>query len=341
MSEASELSLSTETLPQRLPEVMAEFLGHPIQVRDLQQLTAGAAAQTWRFIAESDSNTQTVILRRGVDADQFAGGLGKSDEAIVINAAVANGVSAPRILGVLEPRHQLGEGFVMACIEGESLPPKILRDPKFAAARDVLAGQCGQALAQIHAVPKNQVQHLAIQDAKAQLEFYQQSYKSFDVALPVFDAAFQYLSTHAPESELALVHGDFRNGNLMIDEHGLSGILDWGLAHIGDPMEDLGWLCVNSWRFGNRDKPVGGFGTREQLFSAYEAASGRSVDAQRVAYWELFGVIKWGVICLYQCAVHLSGAQRSVERAAIGRRVSECELDIVTLLEAAISREGE
>lgn len=97
-------------------------------------------------------------------------------------------------------------------------------------------------------------------------------------------------------------------------------------------MEDLGWLCVNSWRFGNRDLPVGGFGSREALFSAYEAATGQSVDPERVRFWEVFGTLRWGVMCLYLAFGHLDGSERSVERAAIGRRVSETEIDLLQLL---------
>ncbi|MBD2858084.1 phosphotransferase family protein [Spongiibacter sp. KMU-158] len=341
MAELHDAEIALSALQNKLSTTIAEFVGEAVEISQLQQLTAGAAAQTWRFQASYGGQSQTLILRSGIDADQFAGALKKADEAIVINAAVAVGVIAPRILGILQPGHGLGEGFVMECIDGESLPPKILRDPTLSAAREKLAAQCGEALAQIHAVPRSELSHLPVQDAKAQLDFYQQSYQRFGMPLPVFDAAFQYLSQHQFEAELTLVHGDFRNGNILVDENGLSGVLDWELSHIGDPMEDLGWLCVNSWRFGQRDKPVGGFGTREQLFSAYEQASGLKVDPARVNYWELFGVLKWGVLCLYQCEVHLSGAQRSVERAAIGRRVSECELDIIALLEQASQHQGE
>jgi aminoglycoside phosphotransferase (APT) family kinase protein len=130
---------------------------------------------------------------------------------------------------------------------------------------------------------------------------------------------------------LAPVHGDFRNGNLMVGEDGLRAVLDWELAHWGDPMEDLGWLCVNSWRFGKLELPVGGFGTREQLFEGY-AEGGGVVDAARVHYWEVFGTLKWGVICQSMAHAYLTGAERNVERAAIGRRASEAEIDLLMLL---------
>jgi len=143
----------------------------------------------------------------------------------------------------------------------------------------------------------------------------------------------QWLRAHAPADtpRLSLVHGDFRNGNLVVGEDGLRAVLDWELAHLGDPMEDLGWLCVNSWRFGRHELPVGGFGTREQLFAGYAEAGGR-VDAARVHYWEVLGTLKWGVICQSMAQSFFSGAERNVERAAIGRRASEAEIDLLALL---------
>ena len=132
-----------------------------------------------------------------------------------------------------------------------------------------------------------------------------------------------------PESRL--VHGDFRNGNLIIGTDGVRAVLDWELAHLGDPMEDLGWICTNSWRFGSIDLPVGGFGEREDLFRGYEEAGG-VVDPGRVHFWEVFGSLKWGIMCMSMYSVYRSGADRSVERAAIGRRSSEAEIDLMNLL---------
>jgi aminoglycoside phosphotransferase (APT) family kinase protein len=134
-----------------------------------------------------------------------------------------------------------------------------------------------------------------------------------------------------PSVDPVLVHGDFRMGNIVVAETGLRAVLDWEISHWGDPMEDLGWLCVRSWRFGNIDLPVGGFGGREALFTAYEQAGGQ-VDPERVRYWEIFGSLKWGVMCATMAATFLSGADRSVDRGTIARRSSEAELDLLYML---------
>ncbi|WP_219513816.1 phosphotransferase family protein [Nonomuraea ceibae] len=150
---------------------------------------------------------------------------------------------------------------------------------------------------------------------------------------PVFELAFRRLAgTRPAPAGRVLVHGDFRNGNLVVGPEGLRAVLDWELAHAGDPLEDLGWLCVRAWRFGAAP-PVGGFGHYDELIGAYERAGGRPVDRDALRWWETFGVLKWGVICVMQAMRHLRGGERSVELAAIGRRVCENEWDLLRMLD--------
>ena len=160
----------------------------------------------------------------------------------------------------------------------------------------------------------------------------EREYRSFDWPRPVFELALRWLRDHdpGPSSEVTLVHGDFRHGNLIIGPDGVRAVLDWELAHFGDPMEDLGWICVNSWRFGEIDKPVGGFGSREDLFAGYEEA-GRKVDPDRVMFWEVMGTLRWGIMCCGMMQRFRSGPDHSMERAMIGRRSSETEIDLLRL----------
>jgi hypothetical protein len=129
-----------------------------------------------------------------------------------------------------------------------------------------------------------------------------------------------------------VVHGDFRLGNVLVGDRGLAAVLDWELAHVGDPAEDLGWLCVRAWRFGGA-APVAGLGEREDLLAGYAAAGGRPIDPGVLRWWEVLGTLRWGAICMLQAQVHLSGGSRSVELAAIGRRTCEAEYDLWLLLE--------
>ena len=221
----------------------------------------------------------------------------------------------------------------MEFVEGETIPRKILRDDTYAKARTGLAAQCGAVLAGIHGISPTSIPELKPQQAAAQVAQYREIYDSLDDPRPVFELAFRWLSDHLPcESTPTVVHGDFRNGNLIVGPDGLRAVLDWELAHVGDRYEDLGWICVRSWRFGRIDLPVGGFGSREDLYAAYEVAGGVPVDPRRVHFWEVFGTLKWGVICMMMFHAWSSGLDRSVERATIGRRTSETEIDLLTLL---------
>jgi aminoglycoside phosphotransferase (APT) family kinase protein len=207
------------------------------------------------------------------------------------------------------------------------------------AARAGLVADCATALATIHAIPRGEAEFLDGWDeadpAAAQLDHWASVLHGFDEPHPVLEWALVRLRQILPEpAPAAVTHGDFRNGNLVVGEDGLRAVLDWELSHAGDPMEDLGWLCVRAWRFSRPDLAVGGFGEREALFAAYEDAAGTPVDSERVRFWEVFGDFKWAVICMVQADTHLSGDQFSVELASIGRRTCEPEWELLQLLGA-------
>jgi aminoglycoside phosphotransferase (APT) family kinase protein len=195
-----------------------------------------------------------------------------------------------------------------------------------------MARQCGEILAKIHAIPVAAVPGLPTDDA---LEKYAGVYKMFGEPHPTFDLALKFLRERRPVTDRqTVVHGDFRNGNLIVGPEGVRSVLDWELSHVGDPVEDLGWLCANAWRFGG-DLPVGGFGTYDDLIAGYESVSGVTVDREALNWWETVANFTWGVICIAQANTHRSGASRSVELAAIGRRVCETEWDLLGNLEQA------
>ncbi len=239
----------------------------------------------------------------------------------------------PALRLLLQPEHGVGEGFGMQRVSGETLGRRVVTDARLAGAREQLARQRGQALARIHGVDVNALPALRHAPPAVELAHYETQYRCHGWHKPVFELALQWLKAHAPadSSRLSLVHGDFRNGNLIVGEHGLRAVLDWELAHLGDPMEDLGSLCVDSWRYGRHEPPVGGFSTREQLFAGYAEAGG-GVDAARVRYWEVLDTLKWGVICQSMAHAYLTGAERTLQRLSIGRPASEAEIDLLVLL---------
>ena len=188
-------------------------------------------------------------------------------------------------------------------------------------------------MAQIHKTRLEKLQDLEKITFSESLEKLFIIYESFDQPQPVFDLAFKWLENQKIfDYEEVLVHGDYRFGNFIISEKKLESIIDWELAHIGNPMEDLGWLCVRSWRFGNVNKRAAGLGDVDELIAGYEANSKIKIDKSQLDMWQLYGSLKWGIICMVQTFAHLSGAVKSLEKAAIGRRVSETEFDLMNMI---------
>lgn len=301
-----------------------------------KRLSGGASQETWALSGSGNS----AILRRAPGGSSMArssAAIGLSAEAKLIQFAADANVPVPKVLHVLSEEDGIGDGFLMSLVLGETIARPILRNDEFAGARDVLARQSGEALAAIHSIPLEGLpSELGLSDGQAQVEQYEEIYRGFDAPRPVFELAMRWLKENAPAPmDNVLVHGDFRLGNLMIDETGLVAVLDWELAHIGDPREDIAWLCVNSWRFGQTQNRVGGFGQLEDLLTVYNERSGTKISSADVDWWEMLGSLKWGVMCMIMYEAFRSGADPSVERAAIGRRVSETEMDLINLLEAA------
>jgi len=299
-------------------------------------MSGGASQETWSFeLTSQTGQVMPLVLRRAPQgaAERAAGNAPLAAEAQIVTLARAAGVPAPQVHAVLQAPMRLGEGYVMQHVGGETLGRRIVGDARLAPARAGLARQCGQALARIHAIDTSRLPALHQAGARQEIAYYEARHRSHGTPRPVFELALQWLKSHLPDDppRLGLVHGDFRNGNLVVDAQGLRAVLDWEMAHLGDPMEDLGWICVNAWRFGRIDLPVGGFGTREALFAGYVEAGGK-LHAENVHFWEVFGTFKWGVICEGMAHAYLSGAERNIERAAIGRRASETEIDLLRLL---------
>jgi hypothetical protein len=223
----------------------------------------------------------------------------------------------------------------MEWLDGEALGARIVRSEEFAEVRPKLAYECGKILAKIHSIDLDSTGLRSRLSEIPPAEFVEQTwerYRLLDTPQPMIDYVARWLMENLPEQhDSVLVHNDFRNGNFMLSSDGIVAVLDWEVAHIGDPMRDLGWICTNSWRFG-ATPPVGGFGQYEDLFRGYKDESGKDVNPEHVKFWEVFGSFWWSVGCLGMAEHYRSGPDKTVERPAIGRRASECQVDCVNLL---------
>jgi aminoglycoside phosphotransferase (APT) family kinase protein len=292
-------------------------------VEGLERLTGGASRSTWRCTVDRDPY---VVQRQRADtADRDM-----RIEGDVLVAAATAGVPVPRLVGCVTDAEGT-TSIVTRHVAGETIARRILRDEAFAHARRVLTRQLGEAIARVHSIDPHQVPGLPDGDVlagtRARLDELGQPH-------PAIELALRWLDEHrpAPSGSAAVVHGDYRLGNVIVDERGLAAVIDWELAHLGDPVEDLGWLCSPAWRFG-APLPVAGVGERDELLAAYAAVSGVEVAPETLRWWEVFAIVRWGVICIGQAEAHRSGAARSHELAAIGRRVCETEHDLFLALD--------
>lgn len=308
------------------------------QLIDVQQLTAGASQQTFRIsVRHREGHEAKYALRRaqpGLERSSY-GQVSPSVEAELLELASSAHVPVPKVIESLHSTDGLGDGYLMEWLQGETMGQRIVKLPELQSARENLAFECGQALARIHAIEvTDRLQEVLHSVSPEELvrETWE-AYITLETPQPMIDFTAQWLLRNLPApSDSTLVHGDFRNGNLMVAEQGITAVLDWELCHLGDPMRDLGWLCVNSWRFGRRDLPVGGFGTVDELVAGYEAQAGNCIDRDALHFWEVFGSFWWSVTTLGMAQTWRTGETPSVERPVIGRRSSEGQMDCVHLL---------
>lgn len=309
--------------------VLSESRGTAMTVSELRQLTGGASRQVWAAEArDADGQSLAVVLRRDPpghgDAERMRA------EAACLRAAAAVGVPVPALLASGDTAPGIDAPYlVMDMVEGESIPRKLQRDPELDEVRTHLAEDMGFVLGSIH---RADVDTLGMLDAGDPLDALESVYRDLDDPRPAVEVGLRWLRENRPAKRPdALVHGDFRLGNVLVDGAGIRGVLDWELAHLGDPIEDLGWLCVRAWRFGAQP-PVAGIGTREQLLDGYERAMGTRPSDAELHWWETYGTLRWLVLSRFQAQRHLGGSENSIELAAIGRRVCESEYDLLLIL---------
>lgn len=323
-------------LSSKIKAFVEQQVGALVEVDNLVRLPGGASRETWSFDLKDASGQRRMILRR--DPRSGPATTQRSTEFELLRRAAEARVPVPAVMWLADDREALGSAaFFMEHVEGETIPRRILRDDSYSSARGAMSQQCGEILARVHSIDAEGLSGLSTsQEAPSiqALDQYRSVFDGFGEPHPAFELGFRWLETRAPRpSRITLVHGDFRHGNFIVGPDGIRAVIDWELAHIGDPWEDLGWLCVRAWRFGAAQE-VGGFGSREDLYSAYERVAGVAVDAGAVHWWEVFGTLKWGVITMVQTFTHLLGQVRSVELAAIGRRTVETEYDLLNLIGA-------
>jgi aminoglycoside phosphotransferase (APT) family kinase protein len=319
-----------DDLRPRLESYCSAQLGRDVTVTELSRFSGGASRETWSFTLDDG---ERLVLR--LDPPGAPASSDRSAEVELLRRADAAGVPVPKVVWTPTADDIGSAGFVMEHVDGETIARKILRDDEYATARQRFATQCGEIAARIHTIAFEGIEGLDVPHRKPPdivLDQYTELLDSLGEPHPALELAMRWLRTRMPASErLTVVHGDYRNGNFIVGPEGIRAVLDWELVHVGDPWEDLAWVCTRSWRFGG-DGEAGGVGSRDDLYSAYERTSGIAVDAAAVHWWEVMSNVKWGVMTIVQAFTHLWGHVRSLELAAIGRRTVETEYDVLELI---------
>ncbi|OAK62008.1 hypothetical protein A3K87_19140 [Variovorax paradoxus] len=332
-------------IARRLALALQRHAGLHGSVEDLRRLTGGATKTTWSFDLLTADGRRPMILQQmptttasaseSASAGIAAPKLDAAEDARVMIAARAHGVPAPAVLAVLDVHDGLERGYVTERVEGETLGRKLVSDPAYAGARRAMAAQAGTILAAIHSMPVAELPFLQRLSPARELEVYAGLLARTGFSHPALEYAVQWVRKNLPvDWPDALVHSDFRTGNLIVGSEGIRCVLDWEIARVGDPMQDLGVLGMRTWRFGGAGE-AGGFGAREDLYAAYERASGRPVDPLRVRFWEAFSNLKWAIGCVRRgLSVRADGSPASLELCAVGRRMEEPLWDFFQLIEA-------
>ena len=313
-------------------EALGEALGEDPGELALEHVPGGASRETWLV---AGGGGRWVLRREPPGAESF---VPLAVEVEVSRAAAEAEVPVPPVVAFEGEGGRFGSpGYLMEHVDGTSVAPRVLRRDELAGARARMPAQLASALARIHAVDPGALPSVAPageDPALAACEFWERALDDVGEPLPAVEAGLRWLRLHPPPApaRAALVHGDFRLGNFIVDADGLAAVIDWELCHAGDPAEDIGWLCIRSWRFGNDALPVAGLGELGAFLDAYEEAGGTRPDAERLRWWEAMGNVKWAVICARQAADHLTGRRPSAELASLGRRICEPEWDLLELI---------
>jgi aminoglycoside phosphotransferase (APT) family kinase protein len=325
-----------QRLTDLLPRLLTEHSGRKVAaVTGLRTLSGGVSRLTWSFDSIDESGEVEGLILQERPGFAVDAGIDTSTEAALVAAAADAGVPVPKVVLADPAGDHLGfPSLITERIAGETIPQRILQDERYETARPVLAEQYGEALGRLHRIPLGGLD-LPRRDP---VEFSREVFETLGDPHPAIELGIRWLEDHRPPPDESVVcHGDFRSGNGIVGPDGLRAVIDWELAHEGDPLEDVAWSCLRAWRFGRRP-PVGGFGTYEEFVTAYERTSGRRVDPDAFHWWQTAGTLRWAALCAMQTVTARAGTRESIEFTAVGRRICEAEFDLLLLLPTELER---
>ncbi|HAD09180.1 MAG TPA: phosphotransferase family protein [Porticoccaceae bacterium] len=305
--------------------------GQDARVENIAVATFGASNRTLLFDLLEGRARRRLVLRQETVKSEYSPFISTEDQYRILQVVHGHGLPVPEPVFELEAGDSLDKGFVVACVEGETLPKTLLADPVFMMARKRFAAQSGEFLARLHAIDPREFSFLeSIADSQDALAAQVARYEGYGNCFPGIEVGIRWLENHRPPPrQRAFLHGEYRIGNIILGPDGIASVLDWECAHLGSVAEEFGWLCMRSWRYGRIDLPVGGMGQRDELLAAYGANGGDVPDAEELRWWEIFATLRWAVINMMQIDGHMSGERRSLPFACCGRNIAMVEYDML------------
>ncbi len=339
--------LMNDTLRSALETFIASAaVAQRVDIKETQMLAGGAVQENWLIRAEISGGSYAGPLDMVVRTDSPSGGVSAShnraEEFALLKAAFAAGVTVPEPLWLCAEKEVIGRPFfIMRRINGTAAGHLLVKDNRYGGDRIKLTQRLGTELARIHSIqpPREDLPFLEwYSEAPAihAIARFRQYLDSHRIPYPTLEWGIRWLERNAPErGDIVLSHRDYRTGNYMVDENGLTGILDWEFSGWGDPLEDIGWFCAKCWGFGAIANVAGGIGAVEDFLRGYEQESGRRVNRELIRYWQVMAHTAWAIIAIQQAERHVSGEENSLMLALTGHIVPELEYEILTLIEAA------
>ena len=308
--------------------------GSSAKIDNITVATLGGSSRTVIFDLIESGKSRRLVSRQETYTGEEQMFLSTANQFHIMDVVFKHNFPVPEPVFEYDEADGMGHGFVSAFASGETMPKKIINASEFADLRKTLAARCGQLLAQLHTIDPSEFSFLEQwPDSVDTVTAFRERYDFYAELHPAIELGFRWLERNrAPAATKRFLHGDFRCGNLMVGPTDIHAVLDWECSHLGAPMEDLGWLCMRSWRFDHPELPVGGFGARKDLYEAYQAAGGEKVDPEVVRYWEIFGLVRWAIYNIMQAYGHVTGFRRSLAFAACGRNTSLVEYDLLMTL---------
>jgi aminoglycoside phosphotransferase (APT) family kinase protein len=324
-----------------------------VQITAMQKLSGGAIQENWAVDATIDGGSLAGPIRLVVRTDAPSGvavSLGRPEEFALFRAAFEAGVTVPEPLWLDAEGTVTGTPlFVMRRVDGIAAGHKVVKDDALGGGREALAEALGRELARIHTLRPDTAQGLGflpppvanpalawVAEFRAYLDHHPDSH-------PVIEWGLRWLECNAPDPlpTAVLLHNDFRVGNVMIGPDGVTGVLDWEFAAWGDARADFGWFCAPCWRFGARQRPAGGIGSKQALLLGYRDGGGLAFADQDIGYWEVMATVRWAIIALQQADRCVRGGETSLELALTAHLLPDLELDILAFTApAGVDLEG-